>query len=348
MGDAHNHLLVHLSADKRDFYLNSPAIFWSDQLASWITADPTTILAVQRSPTFHVLDHAGGMERIKSRLNVDLADIGRVFENTPVNVEGEEHRERRRRMARALTARTEEALGLFEAQARELCARHLGRDGESDLVTDVFEPLVIELALALTDIALAHHPDFMSPTQIFDKSLSLNRRKLVDQEIGALRQQAHDRMPDDKAELAVATMVFVSDTTLGSLALSFMERVSSCPGMRMSDIAWGDRLTLTAVPFIERMASEALDLAGVTVQRGDVIRLFLDRFSYEAPGDRDAFFGSGRHLCLGRPIVQQAWRALARVLAELPFSVQIDRVKFRPADCMFLFPTEMMVTTSGH
>ena len=347
MGQAYNPLLVHLSPDKTEFYRHSPALFWSDQLNSWITANPETMQVIQKSPLFRVLDHSAETERIRSRLDIDLPHIGRVFKSVPVNVEGEEHGARRRRMAQAISNRTEEALSRFALLARGLCAEQLCRQGVSELVAGLFEPLVLELAHALSGITLTHNPDFISPAQIFDRSLGLNRRKLVDAQIGKLWRQASESMSESEADLAIAMAVLGSDTILGSLALSFAERVSANPGIRMSDIAWGDRLTLTAVPFIERVASAAVDLAGVKIRQGDLVRLFLDGFSLTPLEDRDGYFGTGRHACLGRPVAQRAWCALAVVLSELPVSVRIDSVRFRATDCMFLFPREIMVTSVG-
>lgn len=347
MNGAGNHLLVHLSADKAEFYRASPDLFWSDQLKSWITAKPKVINAIQKDAAFQVLDQSAELEKIRSRLHIDLPDIERVFRNVPVNVEGDEHAERRRRMARTIATRSEEALAQFSALAEHLCAQHLGRRGDSELVAALFEPLTMVLAHALSGIPFAHNPDFLSPTQIFDKSLGLNRRKLIDAQIRMLWREACRSMSEDEADAAIALAVLGSDTILASLALSFAERVSANPGARLCDIQWGDRLSATAVPFIERMAARTTEIAGAEIRQGDLVRLFLDGFSLEPLEKRDGYFGAGRHACLGRPVAQRAWCALAAVLGKLPASVRIDSIRFRAADGMFLFPCEVLATTDG-
>jgi cytochrome P450 len=267
-----------------------------------------------------------------------------VFEHVPVNVEGSEHAARRREMATVLASRTDEGLKRFEDLARRLCAQHLGCVGECELVSQLFEPLVAELAHALSGIELAHHPEFVSPTQVFDKALGLNRRKLIDRQIGTLRAKACAHMREDSADTAVALAILGSDTILGSLALSFAERIASKPGASLCDIEWGDRLTVTAVPFIERQAGAAVQLDDVEIKQGDVVRLYLDRYAFEPQASRDAFFGTGRHACLGRAVTQQAWRILATLFGDVPLAVRLDSVKLREADCMFLFPREIKVT----
>ena len=340
-----NHLLVHRSADKKSFYFDSKSVFWSGELHCWITCDPVTIEFIQKCAAFRVVDHSGETEKIISRLHIDLSQIARVFQNVPVNVEGEEHALRRRQMAQTLSARTSEGLARFERLAGNLCERYLGRNGSSEVVSEIFEPLVVELAHALSGIELHRNPDFVSPTQIFDKALGLNRRKLINQQIATLRQNACQHLPEDEIDTAIGLAILGSDTILGSLALSFAERISSNPDVRMRDIAWGDRLTLTAVPFIERQAVEPVEFDDVRIGQGDIVRLFMDRYSFEPRDSRDAFFGTGRHACIGRAVTQQAWRTLAGVLGQLPSFAHIDTLKLREADCMFLFPREIRVTT---
>lgn len=348
MSGAGNHLLLHLAPDKHSFYRDAPAIFWSDQLNCWITADPETMQTIQRDPAFRVLDQSAELERIKARLHIDLPNIARVLGSVPVNVEGNAHSERRRRMAQTIAARTEHALACFTELAGKLCGQHLGREGQCDLVGDLFEPLSMALALALSGVSVAHDRGAPTPTQIFDRSLGLNRRKLIDAELGRLWREACRSMSESEADEAVALAVLGSDTVFASLALSFAERVSSNPQTRLGDIAWGDHLTASAVPFIERTASRATELAGATIGEGDLVRLFLDGYSLEPPEKRDGYFGTGRHACLGRPIAQRAWSALGGILRELPLFVRIDSIRYRAADAMFLFPAEIAVSVHEH
>jgi cytochrome P450 len=311
VSEASNHLLVHLAADKSAFYRGSAPLFWSDQLNSWATANPAVMQSIQKDPAFHVLDQSGEVEKIRSRLHIDLPGIERALKNVPVNVEGEEHARRRRSMAQTVAARTDTALARFADLATEHCARHLGRSGTSELVADVFEPMTMGLARVLSGLPLAHNPDFLSPTQIFDKSLGLNRRKLVDAEIRRLWLEASRTMSEGETDEAIALAILGSDTILASLALSFVERVASEPGARLCDIEWGDRLTTTAVPFIERVASRDAEVAGAAIRRGDVVRLFLDGFVLEPVEKRDGYFGAGRHACLGRPVAQRRCASIA-------------------------------------
>lgn len=339
-------MLLHRSAEKYDFYSSSPNLIWSEQLKSWMTCDPSVIQDVQKSQSFRVVDHRGEAERIREKLGVDLGNIEAALSAMPLGVEGEEHTLRRKRLAKLIVARTDESLAQFQDMAERLCSTHLGKAGKSELVQGLFEPLVLGLAQSISGLKLQHNPDFLSPTQIFDKALGLNRRQLIDVQIGYLRRHAEEKCPLGEGNSAVSLAVLGTDSILGSLALSFVERVSSRPGKRLSEIEWGEKLTRTAVPFIERVAVEAVSFGGVEIKEGQVVRLYLDRFSMEPLEVRDAFFGSGRHACLGRSIAQQAWRTLTKVLSLIECKVHIDDLQFREADCMFLFPRSIEVSVN--
>lgn len=342
-----SHLLLHRSDDKFTYYDRFSELIWSEQLKCWLAFDPALIQDIQKSPSFRVVDHRGEAERIRVKLGVDLGHIEAALNAMPLGVEGEEHALRRKRLAKMIAARTDAGLGKFQAMAEELCAMHLGREGKAELIQALFEPLILELAYSISGIRLQHNADFLSPTQIFDKALGLNRRRAINAQIGALRQQAKEKCPVGEADSAVSLAVLGTDSILGSLALSFVERIRGNPGKKMSEIEWGDRLTRTAVPFIERLAVEPARVGGAEIKQGEIVRLYLDRFSMEPLASRDAFFGSGRHACLGRSLAQQAWRVLAGTLARLEYSVNIENLQYREADCMFLFPRLMEISVNA-
>lgn len=341
MAGTDNHLLVHRSASKQKFYSGSEPIFWSKELRCWMACDPAVIESIQKNPLFRVVDHSGETAKIVTKLGIDLSHIARVFEHVPVNVEGAEHGRRRRAMATAMATRTEPALTQFRISAERLCHRFFGQTGTVELVSQFFEPLIAELAQALSGVQLEHHPDFVSPTQVFDKGLGLSRRKLINAQIGRLRSRACAHMPDDQADMAVALAILGSDTILGSIALSFAAGLASHPSVPLSDIDWGDSLRATAVPFIERLATAPAMIANAEIEAGDLVRLYLDRYTLEPEERRDGFFGAGRHACLGRAVAQRSWLILTDALRSSTATVTIDDIVLREADCMFLFPREM-------
>lgn len=338
------YLLMHRTDDRHARYLRLPGIFWSDELRCWICCDPETIGSIQKNPAFQVVSHRDEAKRIYSRLGIDLSNIADVFDQMPLSVEGTDHAAKRKRTARTIASKTAQGLADFRNLASELVKNNLGQSGQAELVESLFEPLVSGLVFSLTGIRLEHDPNYVSPTQIFDRSLGLQRRKLINQRLGEMRHQARGNSEVDDVETALVLAVLGTDSILGSLSLSFIERVSANPGKRLDQIAWGEQLSQTAVPFIERTAVSPVSIEGKVVDTGEVVRLYLDRFSSEPPECRNAFFGTGRHSCIGRPITLNVWRILGETFSESPFRIRIDSVKYREADVMFLFPREIKVT----
>jgi cytochrome P450 len=100
----------------------------------------------------------------------------------------------------------------------------------------------------------------------------------------------------------------------------------------------------TGVPYVERYATEALDLGGVRIERGQRIRLMLQSIAYsdEASG-RARMFGMGAHACLGRQISLDLWGCLARKLGETAMTAEIVEHTMRRSDFVFTCPERLVV-----
>jgi len=330
--------LIHRSVAKQTLYRAEAPLSWSKRLNSWLTFDPGIIRAIQKSSAFRVADHHGENARIRARLGVDLGNIERAVNGMPMGVEGPEHARRRRALAQLLAQRGDAALSHFARLAQDLCRKHLGRPGARELIADLFEPLALCLASQVSGLALQPYAGRSFPAQLFDKSLGISRRKSIDQQIAGLRQESIERCPAGERDNAVSLAILGNDTLMGAMALSFVERIGAQANARLCEIDWGKQLTRTSVPFIERLALRDVSVGATIVKEGQSVRLFVDRFCFEGKGQQDAIFGTGRHVCLGRSISQRAWSLLGTALAQLSFTVTLEKIVYREADCMFLIP----------
>jgi len=339
-------VLIHRSLAKQTLYRAAAPLSWSKRLNSWLTFDPAIIRAIQKSSAFRVADHHGETARIRARLGIDLSNIERTVNGMPMGVEGPEHAKRRRGLAQVLVQRGDAALSHFARLAQDLCQKNLGQPGARELIADLFEPLALCLASQLSGLALQPYAGRSFPAQLFDKSLGLSRRKLVDQQIADLRQESIERCPAGDSDKAVSLAILGNDTLLGAMALSFVERMGAQANAQLCEIDWGTHLTRTSVPFIERVALRDVVFGTTTIKAGQSARLYVDRFCFEDQGQHDAIFGTGRHVCLGRSISQRAWSLLGAALAQLPFTVTLEKIVYREADCMFLIPWQ--ITANVH
>lgn len=338
-----NHLLLHRQDHKEEVYRQTAQIFWSDSLKCWVTCDPHTLREVQQSHDFAVVDQTAQGRKLMARLGLNLGHSERALSALPVSVEGGEHAQRRRDIANLLSLRARGAIDHFCKSSEELCNSLLTTSGRLELIAQFYQPLGLAIAADISGLITPAPGELPSPVQLFDKAMGPTRRKLVNAALGALWHQADERCPAHQRDAAFALAVLGGDTLWASLALSFAQQVAAHPAARLCDIAWPDRLTRTAVPFIERTALADCKIAGQEIKEGDNIRLYLDRFSFEKEESRDAFFGSGRHVCLGRSLAQEAWRGLTASLSKLPSRVDVMTLTYREGDCMFLFPRSLEV-----
>ena len=338
-------MLLHRDENKRSIYEHLPSLAWSAPLRAWITADPTLIQHIQQSKEFIVVDQKGDISRLQNRLDLKLDQILRVLDEVPVCAEGVPHAEKRKSIAQHIANQSPRSLEEFRKSCAHLCEIHLSEPKRFDFIADFMAPLVKSFTTELSGLTLAYNKDEPVPAQILDGALGPSRREHLNAVIGALWQLAEQTCPAHQRNNAVSLAIFGSDTVLGSLALSVMDQVCGHADKRLCDIPWTDKITRTAVPFIERTATQTMMIGDQSIQQGDVVRLYLDRYAFENEDKRDAFFGTGRHVCLGRAITHDAWRILCRCLSQIPLFMHVDEIKLRNGDYMFLLPESIYVST---
>ena len=178
---------------------------------------------------------------------------------------------------------------------------------------------------------------------MLDRLLSVKRRKLIDRKICELFAAASEHVPQGNEEIRVAIAILGSDSLLGSIAETFIDEVSNNPGKLLSDIVWSEKLTASAVPYIERKAARSTTVDAKVIEAGDRIRLYLDVFKSCDMSQQDSYFGARKHACLGRSISQRAWRSLSSCLKQMSKRIEIQSIEYRQSDFMFNFPSSIKV-----
>lgn len=181
----------------------------------------------------------------------------------------------------------------------------------------------------------AHLNGDVSISQVFDKSLSVNRRKLLNNVIGQIYTSAVQDFAVDKASMRVAMMILGTDPLLGSIGESFILSISSNPKKSMNEINWSEKLPITGVPYVERIANKSAVVSHIHVLKDQRIRVYLDAFKSNGSDYHDLYFGAGRHVCLGRAVSQQAWQILTSKFKTIGKNVSILQVRYRPSDYVF-------------
>jgi len=313
-----------------------------------MAVSPQVLNAVQTSRALQVVDQSAETELMATRLGIDLSHFTVAFQSMPLGVEGGEHSERRKRLSRAIAGRPCDCLDALRDQALQRCHACFSKSGRVELMSELFSPVIRDLIEGISGASLPHNVDHMSAVQVFDRHLGPSRRKKLNLQIKQMHQeilaQSADGAIEHDPDTVLALAILGYDTILGALAVSFAERVQANPGKRLNEIEWGSTFTRTSVPFVERQAVEDVEISGQLIRKGETVRLYLDRYSYEDPHTRTGFFGSGRHACTGRPVSLKVWKIMSDLFAKQSALVSVEEIPYREADCMFLFPNELWVS----
>ncbi len=293
-----------------------------------------------------MVDYKSETTKLSRGLGVDLIETEKLFDNVPLALEGSNHATVRRKMAIDIRQHSNLSLQKFKDFSRENITTSFALKNTFNIVSEVFSPCVLRLMADLSQVCLPPYSSEASPSQLFDKTLSVNRRKMVNEKIKAIRENAKIDLPDDSAEMRAAMAVIGTDSLLASITGSFVYEIERNARRRMSEIVWSQKIPITAVPYVERVAKRSIRLCDAHIKKDQRVRLYLDSFESGGDDGYDHYFGSGRHVCLGKAISQQVWRELTTALSATGKRAAIKAVSYRSSDYVFNFPNIVEVAVT--
>lgn len=331
-------LTLHHQPDKLETYQALHPFHFDKELDCLCVFDAGIISAIFRSDKFNVIFFADQYRYIQDHTDLDFNATIAAFDHIPLANEGPHHKQIRGEMASVIGAQAaERAKAMEEFVAARV--RDLFRPGaEVELVRDIATSIFHELFkswLGVDHSKLVDDPNF---SQVFDMKMSLNRRRKLNRNLGDLTcafAERRDQIPVSP-EIATALNVLGNDALKGTLSLSLWEILIRNRGLRLDEIDYPRNLPSTGVPYIERTATEDVEIAGMRVEKGQRVRLFLDATSYHSSGqETDVLFGKGRHVCLGKPMTLAIWRSLTATLKTIPLRFTPGEMKLRTGDYAF-------------
>ncbi|SOC21187.1 hypothetical protein SAMN05877809_11512 [Rhodobacter sp. JA431] len=189
-------------------------------------------------------------------------------------------------------------------------------DGRIDLVDALLMPPVMAMMSELSGVS-SSLSDVPTISQIFDARMSLNRRKSIEYRLREIFDEASGRMTSEEATLAVAIFMVGADSILASMSVSLYHDLKKSLGRRLSEVDWSPAFPKTGVPYVDRIATEDMEVCGISISSGDRLRLRLDTFDAPYEGDTSGHFGFARHTCLGKALSISAWQALTEELSRI-------------------------------
>jgi cytochrome P450 len=338
-------LQVHHSPNRWDIYKGAGPLKWDTDLNCWCVFSPKLIADISRRIEFHVVNYPNAVQTIMDRTGINLSATRSVFDEIPLAHEGETHATLRRKMAHVITDYEELAVASFRRKLDELASDIFSPNKTVDLVDDFFAPLFDSLVTKLIGTAVSREVAPESISQIFDKTLSLNRRLSIEKQLRALVENMEDNHNalHVAPRAAVALMVLGNDALIGSLSCSLHAILNINSGVEFCQIDWPQLIPFTGVPYIERIAMESLIFGAHHIRKGDRVRLYFDACSKLVDSPEEIlYFGTGRHACLGRRMSQRVWKVLVDNLRQKKIRGCVDNFGFRSNDYVFNYPTRFV------
>ena len=222
----------------------------------------------------------------------------------------------------------------------------LCREGLSvDLVREIIRPACDTMFEHLLGVPMPSD-DGISASQIFDLYLSLNRRKEIVSQAGAMLEAYTEAQSslNIAPEYATSLRMLGYDSIVGSLGGSILHVLKGAPGKRLCDISYPQNLPRTGVPYIERFAAADCRFGGAAIKQGDRIRLYLDSGTQHDDANKgECYFGRGRHYCLGEDLSSWLWRALTAEFVQLPLRFTVESAVRRKPDWVFVYYSSILV-----
>ena len=299
------------------------AVSWDARLGAWIVDEADACRAFLTHESLSPPPYVELYGELEERFGLDFSNLRLAFGHIPLCLHGARHAAARKAIAGQLARRRRTVLSTMA----ERVARHFGilaRPGRVELMAQAIEPFVADFMGALIAIEDAGlDPDSLI-SRIFSRGMGIAKRKRAEAEVAALRARIEASGVHDEADVGqkLAMMILGRDALTGTLAYSLRDVLAAGEGAPFAALDWPDLPGATGVPYIERMAHEAVTVEGLDLAPGDRVRIMLRAFGQTGdPRDRAQFFGTGAHTCLGRPIALEAWTAIGRFLKVLPTSV---------------------------
>jgi hypothetical protein len=297
---------------------------------------------ILKSSDFKVVSLKKAFEDISAKTGLDFRATISVLAKMPLFLNGSEHKKVRGEMAAILAATREEQKAAFEDTARKAFSMKLVDGGSMDIVTDLTAPMF----QAFTAVAVG--ADWTEGTlqkeypRIMDPIYSLNKRRRVNRCWSDTISAHTDKRVS--AEIKLALMTLGNDTFGGSLAISMWQTLDRYQNVALKDIPWPETIPATSLPYADRVALCDWERNGFRVKSGQRVRVVLEASAQYGPLETsDCLFGKGRHMCVGRPAAEMAWRTIVEHVKNSPLIARPAALAYRNPDTMFCLPVSSRI-----
>lgn len=317
-----NSLTVYRRPERSEFLVRAREIgpYFDEMARAWIIADAELCRQVLSTPELWPAPAVEHYRNMRGSLGEEFPSIAFAFESIPLAMHGEAHAAGRRAMTEFMVSRREP---IHQWVAEEL-PRHLAMlavPGEAELMTESIRPMVRGLFAAIIGVDLPPHLMLDNISQVFDKSISVKRRRLLEEDMRVLEAHIRERLgpgcDENEVRMRIGLLVVGKDTTVGTLGECLVQLVREFPDTPLSRITYPKAPAQTGLPFVERIATAPVQVGGVELKEGDRVRVVLQTFVDAPASQHHRLFGAGPHACVGRPLTVDLWSAMCRHMGQM-------------------------------
>src|SRR5262245_54251225 len=244
--------------DVRHRYFASPDgrdPFFDDATKTWIVTEPSHCRQLISSDKLRPASYADGYEALHKRFGIQFSALVFALDYIPLCLHGDRHAQLRRRASEFPAARK----AAVSASIPKITAAHfdqLRREGQHKLMGEIIGPMVHDYLGIITGLDLDPGRDFENTSQLFDRSIGINKRRRIDKELSSLRDIIASRLgcsaTDEDIGLRLAYFILGKDPLKSMLGESLYRLLQTNQGLRLMDIRFPQYPPETGVPYVER------------------------------------------------------------------------------------------------
>ena len=324
--------------ERKTIFREKNGFWWSDEMKCWMISEPHAISQILKDSNFTV--HTYNFGEIAARLGISFIHQKLLRAHLPVAIEGKDHTSLRRKFDQAISTNTGRALATFESYLANAIPILFEANTPSRfcVIDDLLKPSVRSANLAIAGIEDCGVDDLESLPLFFDGSLSLKRRRYVEQLIENVYSSLPTAMSAEEKYFRIAMLALNMNTLLGSISESFLTVVKRNAGINLKYMDWDPELPATALPMIERRAIANSKLCGNEICAGDRVQSFVDIDGFEkdrGPQYSELYFAAGPHKCPGMNYSRKIWNILTRRMKTIDKRLRVLAIEYRPNDGIF-------------
>lgn len=248
-------------------------------------------------------------QRLSSQLNIDLQNIIELFNYIPLFQNGDAHKKSRKRLAASYSASRAQQEKNISAEIDLIGETLRSREGLIDVIDEIARPLWMAVYTSFSQgVELDDYLSEQLPN-IFCPNLSIRKRILINEKLAAVLDRNSSLERDVIFEVAALSALGFRPLVYG-LALSLHKCCKENTELTMKEMKLPDSYSDTPLRFVDRVISNEFCAENVHFKAGDRIR--CQTYSEKYTDDQNAkfLFGTGKHICLGRPISNFIWKNL--------------------------------------